>query len=172
MAKKQAKTKNKSKLVKKAAKRTDKVLLVERKSTKATPDLQSDMVPELVKEELVEVEVKAPPVQLSSVAQAMIDYFEKEILPRALKQQFYGEVPTMVDGKMVMRKVSNVTELEALISEMKKGLEAVPVTVPPPEPPVVSGSVPNLPVKEVLTESPTVVKQGLLHKVKRLFKKA
>lgn len=51
----------------------------------------------------------------------VLKYLEEEILPRARNSSFAGAMPVMKNGKLEVRKISNVKELEDLIAELKDG---------------------------------------------------
>lgn len=51
----------------------------------------------------------------------VLKYLEEEILPRARTSSFAGAMPVMKNGKLEVRKISNVKELEDLIAELKEG---------------------------------------------------
>jgi len=51
----------------------------------------------------------------------IIAYLEDEILPKARNGNFSGAVPVMKSGKMEIRKVSSLSELEELIKDLKTG---------------------------------------------------
>lgn len=145
------------------------------------------MAPELVKDpqHAVEQMKEKQPMPSDMVNQNadMIAYLENDILPKARRGSFTGAVPTMVDGKFVLRKVNTVAELETLISEMKnaKVVALAPSTLPKPAPtptpsngkPIHQSEEPVTPTSH--TKTPPVSRPHtttLLSKVKNLFKKS